>query len=240
MSTPQEQQDFRQRAVDALTNFLQKYRRVFGIALIVLAVGLVALFAYVQIHNARVDDSLTQVEELQTDYQDWLNAEEEQKADLESSILEDAESIIQDYSGFYAASRALHIRANVHWEEGRVDKAVQDFQRLADEYRNSYLAPLALYNAASGLEETGKPEAAANALSQLVERYADSGAPEVPRALFSLGRIAEQQQNYEQAAEHYRRLSDEYGNSSWTNLAKDRMIWLSTQGMIESESSSSS
>jgi tetratricopeptide (TPR) repeat protein len=115
-------------------------------------------------------------------------------------------------------------------------EAAADYRQLADNHRASHLAPVALYNASAGLEESGDTEAAVEALETLLSRYRDENAPEVPRALFSLGRIHEQQGEYQTAAEHYRDLVDSYGNSSWTSLARDRIIWLTTQGQIESES----
>ncbi|MFW6251199.1 MAG: tetratricopeptide repeat protein, partial [Alkalispirochaetaceae bacterium] len=69
----------------------------------------------------------------------------------------------------------------------------------------------------------------------LVEEYADSSA-QVPRALFALGRLSESADAYEEAASYYNRILDEYGESSWTTLARNRIIFLQTEELI-SESS---
>lgn len=227
--------DTKSRIADALGSFLQRYRRVFVIGLIIIAAALIAFFVYTEVTNARLESSTRLVETLQEDYDQWLNAEEgEQRQELEEALLEDAESIISTYPRYYAAARALFIRANVQWEKENYPEAVSDYQRVADEHPDSHLAPVALYNAAAGLEESGDVAGAASSLETLLERYRSQDAPEIPRALFSLGRIQEQQSNFEAAAQRYRELIDSYGNSSWTSLARDRIIWLTTQGRIES------
>lgn len=228
--------DTKTRIADALGGFLQRNRRILVVILIVIAVGIVAFFVYTQVSEARLESSTQAVENLQDDYDQWLNAEEEDSRDeLRASILEDADEIVSAYPRYYAAARALFITASIHWEAEEYSQAVESYRRIADEHPNSHLAPVALYNASAGLEETGDSNGAMEALQQLLARYRQDDVPEIPRALFSLGRINEQESQFETAAQHYRDLVENYGNSSWTNLARDRIIWLITQGRIESD-----
>ena len=76
-------------------------------------------------------------------------------------------------------------------------------------------------------------ELALDILNRLVEQY-DAESAEIPRALFSIGRINEGLDNIVDAAESYNRLIDDYPASSWTNLARDRIITLTVQGRIGS------
>jgi outer membrane protein assembly factor BamD (BamD/ComL family) len=50
--------------------------------------------------------------------------------------------------------------------------------------------------------------------------------------LFTQGRLNEELENHEVAADAYNRLVDEHPQSSWTNLARNRIIALKTRGLI--------
>ena len=78
-----------------------------------------------------------------------------------------------------------------------------------------------------------EPELALELLNRLVDLY-DAQSAEIPRALFSIGRINEGLDQIVEAAESYNQLIDDYPGSSWTNLARDRIITLTVQGRIGS------
>ena len=85
--------------------------------------------------------------------------------------------------------------------------------------------------AAVAAENAGDPERALELHRRIVDDHGDEN-PEVPRALFSIGRILEQQDEVADAAEAYRQLVDDYPASSWTNLARNRIITLTVEGRI--------
>jgi TolA-binding protein len=87
--------------------------------------------------------------------------------------------------------------------------------------------------AAIAYENDTDIDSAKQVLGAIVSDYADSSA-EVPRALFSLGRISEVEDAIADASDYYNRLVDDYPTSSWTNLARDRIITLTVQGRIGS------
>lgn len=215
--------------------FLSKYRIVLLTLLVVLVVGVVGSFVWLEIADRRSAAAADVAEELQTTYQDWVNAEEADKSELAEEIETLAEEILDRYGNTFAAQRALFIQANVAWQNEARETAADRYARLAEEFPESYLAPVALFNAAVAQEELGSLEDAFDLYRMVVERYAESSA-QVPRALFALGRISESRDSYEDAAGYYNRILDEYGESSWTTVARNRIIFLQTQELIPASS----
>jgi TolA-binding protein len=86
-------------------------------------------------------------------------------------------------------------------------------------------------DAAVAAENAGETDRALQLLQRVVDEYDDESA-ETPRALFSIARIHEQSDEVARAADTYRQLIDSYPASSWTNLARNRIISLTVQGRI--------
>lgn len=232
MIKPQEA-EHKKRLLDRVTEFLQRRRKpviIIGIAVLVFIFG---VFAYLEVQNKRQDASLRLAENIQSQYQKWQNASDSDKPDLEKSIIQTSETILKKYPHMYAASRALFVEGNLYWEKEAWSDSAESFSKLAKRFPKSYLAPVALYNAAAATEQSGNEKDALAVLKTLVDTYRDRNAAEVPRALFSMGRITEGLGNPKEAATHYQDLVDNFPQSSWTNLARDRIIYLTTQKKIE-------
>lgn len=216
--------------------FLSSYRIVLLTVLIVIIVGIVGSFLYLEITERRATAAANLAEELRTSYQEWTNLEEgeEKSAQLEE-IESTASEILDRFGNTFAAQRAHFVLASVAWENEDYEAAAAEFTTLAEEFPRSYLAPVALFNAAVAQEQLGNADEARSLYAEVVDVYADSSA-QVPRALFALGRLSEASESWEEAASYYNRILDEYGQSSWTTLARNRIIFLQTEELI-SESS---
>ena len=57
----------------------------------------------------------------------------------------------------------------------------------------------------------------------------------IPRALFSLGRLEEQKKNMTEAELIYDRLIEEYGSSSWSLIARNRIIALEVDKLLSED-----
>ena len=57
----------------------------------------------------------------------------------------------------------------------------------------------------------------------------------MPHTLFSIGRINEILENYEKAVNFYEELEENYSNSSWTTIAKNRIINMIAKGKYVEE-----
>jgi TolA-binding protein len=215
---------------EKLSQFLHAYKYVIiGIAGTLLAV-LIATGIYTAVHQNRVEQSSQQAEELIAMLEDWRSAEEEEKkSELETQIREKSAEIRDSYSGFFAAQRALMVLAQVEQTGENWKEAAGHYLELADSYESSYLAPVALMSAGVCKEEMGRLEEAISHYRRVHEQYAHS-APEAPHALFSIGRLYERQENTEEAKKAYNRLIDNFSASNWTKLARDRIIYLDSQG----------
>jgi len=219
--------------LDRLSAFLAKYRLALLIILITIAVGAVTLFVVLQVTSNQQNKAFVRIEALQKSYGDWLALGNDEQAaqydDFESKI----QDVLGSYSRGYARERALFIYAESLGELKRWDESLDRYTQVADEFGETYLAPISLTLAAVAAENAGRPEDALAILNRLIDTY-DSSNSEIPRALFSVGRINESLDNVADAALSYNRLIDEHPGSSWTNLARARIITLTVQGRIGS------
>ncbi|GAB4370724.1 MAG: hypothetical protein Kow009_07150 [Spirochaetales bacterium] len=78
-------------------------------------------------------------------------------------------------------------------------------------------------------EESGDLDGALRALQEADTKYGKT-FPETPHILFSMGRIYEAKGDRTEAQNAYNRLIDEYPQSSWTKLARNRLIYFKISG----------
>jgi tetratricopeptide (TPR) repeat protein len=217
-----------------LTNFLSRYRKVLAGVLIVIALGVVALVTVLTVQQNRRDASLEAVEELQRSYRDWTASAESEATEGVDALAEQAEAIIADYEGMYAAARASLILAAAMFELERWSDAAEQYSRTVTMSEGTYLGATATVGAAVSHENAGNSDRALELYRDLVDSYEEDSSY-TPRALFNIGRIQEQQDSIAEAAEYYNRLVDDYPTSSWTNLARNRIITLTVEGRIGEE-----
>lgn len=228
-----DERDMKTRIADAVSQLLTRHWRTIVIGFAAIIVVTLGVFAYYQIQENRANDAARLAETLQEDYESWQNAEEEERAELEEAVQSSIDEIVSDYAGTYAAARAVMIRAEIAWEKEEWAASAESYLQVASEHPDSHLAPVALFNASAAEESAGNLDTALGHVNTLLEDYGDEGpTPEIARALFTRGRLNEEQQNYEDAADTYNDLVDEHPDSSWTNLARNRIIALKTRGLI--------
>jgi len=230
--------------IEALSSFIQKRRKILLAIVIIVLVGLAGMTIALQMRKNRHESSFLRLEEVQKKYAEWMRAKDEAEKEgaaaetlsransLEEELLRGAEAVIAEYGDLHAGPRAADITAGVLFRKKEYQKAAETWKALADSPAAGYLAPIALCNAAAAWEEAGKPDAAAEALSAVVSRFSAS-FPDIPRVLFSLGRLAEGRDAYDDAKGFYDRMINEHPGSSWTKLAYNRIIILEVQNKIK-------
>jgi len=202
--------------------WLQKNRLILISSAAVLVVILLTIGIISAVQNSRAEKSIEALLSFEELYTDWQAAEEGDAAPGEA--LEEAFSEMEDkFPGTYGYQRALFLMGDYRYGEERFEEAVDSYATLAEEFPNSYLAPLALFNAAAAQEENGNSEEASALYRRISEEYGES--PLAPRALFSLGRTLEAQGSGE-AVTVYTSLGERFPSSSWTKLARSRIIEL--------------
>jgi tetratricopeptide (TPR) repeat protein len=219
--------------IERLSHFLSRHRIALTVLIIVIAVAVVALFVVMQVTTNRTEQSLILVEDLQSQYGDWLGLDMDERTAEFDTLVGAITELTQKYPRTYATQRAIYIHARALTELERWTEAADQYLDLVDRFPDVYLAPVSLTQAAVATENANDPQAALDILKRLVDEY-DPKSAEIPRALFSIGRINEGLDNIADAAASYNQLIDDYPSSSWTNLARDRIITLSVQGRIGS------
>lgn len=229
MSEHEERPDLRTRFI----NFFSHYRLPLIIAGVVIVVGLMAFLVGSEIVNTRLQQSLVLAEEAQTQFQEWRNLDpESEEAIAAAQELETAlDEILSRFPRRYAAARALFIRGSLRFEREEFGPAAESYESVATRFPESHLAPVAMSNAAASYEEADDEENASRMWQLIADTFGRNSA-ETPRALFALGRLAEDDGSFAIAAIQYNRLLDDYPSSSWTSLARNRIIYLTTEGLI--------
>ncbi|WP_018525256.1 tetratricopeptide repeat protein [Alkalispirochaeta alkalica] len=211
---------------DTLKVFLGSHRKpLFGISIALIALVFASVVAY-QVHHNRQEQAARQAEEISESWLSWQNEQDDQS---ETDIREAIETLLAAHPRSYGALRALHILMLLEWEMEQFEEAEAAGLRLAEAFPRSHLTGAALATAAAAAEEQGDPARAREILSRIA-RGEGSPTAEEPRALFNLGRLAEELQDYDEALEYYNRLAGDHPESNWTKLARNRIIWLTSQG----------
>ena len=96
--------------------------------------------------------------------------------------------------------------------------------------KDAYTASFCYYNAAVCSEELGDTD---NAIAYYAAAADDEDFILIDHALFSLGRVNETAQKYEDAKAAYEKLNELRSSASWGQLAQSRLIALKAAGNIQ-------
>ena len=206
--------------------WIQKFKKILiivsaGILAVVIIIGLVNYFGSSK--NQKANALLTQFEQV---YFEWSSVEDsakEQKASDLSALFEDIE---KNYKSTYAYQRALFLMGDHYYYTEEWDKCIEAYENTASLFPDSYLAPISLFNAAAAKEEKGDSDGALENYLSLSDDYHNN--PLAPRSMFSAGRLKESASK-DEAITQYNLLLENYPQSNWTNLARNRIIELRTE-----------
>lgn len=210
--------------IDRIANFIHRHRKVFWGSLAGIVVVLMGVLVYVEFQKKYLEESTRRIEEVLKQVSKYHQASGEEKEKTEKEIFKELDAILSTYPSYYAAVRALHVKADLLFEKKEYKAASELWETLAKKYPKSHLAPIALMRVAVCKEEVGDLDGALQALKEVDTRYGKT-FPETPHILFSMGRLYEAKRSYSEAANAYNRLVDEYPQSSWTKLARNRLIY---------------
>jgi tetratricopeptide (TPR) repeat protein len=213
--------------------FIRKYRMVLIIVLASLFALIIGYGIYSQIASGVKTKSTVLLESLEDNYQSWkTESGEGKKAELEKSILSAGDEILKKYPRLFAAQRAYALLGDFYYEKKDWPKARENYAKAADSFGKNYLGAVSLFNAAAVAEEQNKYLEAIGYYERLTRDY-DKESPLVWHALFSIGRLYETQKDYAKAEETYNGLINRSADESWTNMAKDRIIYLTARGLLK-------
>lgn len=190
---------------------------------VIAVLALVLVGVYDAIATQRNEKALMVAEDIEDLFTQWTESAEADKAAVSGELQELIVSTLTEYKGTYAALRANYTRGLLSASEENWDESITAFLAITEEFPESYVASVAMFNAASIADQSGDTEKALSLYESIVEKYADSSA-DVPETLFNIGRLNEELGKAENALESYQKIVDDYSSSSWTNIAKSRII----------------
>ncbi len=171
------------------------------------------------------------LETLEANFDSWNSSGDEDRAAKAREIIAEADALIARYPSLYAGLRSRLIKGRLLLDSKDYIGAEEAFLGIAKAGPKSHLAPVALANAASMAEERGDGEAAIAHLEKLIKEYSDSSVAH--RAAFTIGRLNEAAKAYGAAMEAYAKLVAGGADNDWTKMARDRIIYLRSQGLAK-------
>ncbi|MFP3043003.1 tetratricopeptide repeat protein [Treponema primitia] len=229
MATTREETKEKRSFGDGLADFIQRNRKKLLITMILAVVIVIGFITGFTIRDVVQEKAINAVEDFSQRYDILvIDINEASKAEEVRALLDELSAFGEKHSG-YAGSRAYSLVASIYMERKDWGEAEKAWTRSAKLAGKSYLAPVALFNAAVAAEEQGN-------LAEAISFYSESAAhvsdfPGAARAQFSIGRLNESQGDTQAALEAYRLISEKWANeTTWVNLAQDRIITLSNSG----------
>ncbi len=218
----------KQKFLNGLSSFLEKNKKLLIILLAVIFVAVIVSAVITNLSEKRNNEAALSVEALQEKYVEWQSFTDEEEADktaLEQEIIADAETLISEYKGSYAAQKAYFLSGNMKSAAEKYDEAADYYVKSSEVNKKSYLAPVSIMLAAISYENSGNDEKAIGMYQNIAENYSDTYA-DAPRAILSLGRLYEASGDIDKAVEYYNSLIDEFPSNGWTDFAHTRLIQL--------------
>ncbi|MGB4254139.1 MAG: tetratricopeptide repeat protein [Rectinema sp.] len=231
MQQEQHNKEEKKSSSERFVDFISKNRRIIiglGIAIVLI---IVAIGIYTAVSGNIASASSRAMELADQKALQWSQeTDEEKRAEIESSLIAELDSIAQKWPRTLAAQRALLRKAALLSQKKEYAEAektdLEDYRRN----KKSYVAPIALELAAVAAEEAGNTDAALEHYTLITKDYKKDN-PAAAHAFFNLGRIKEAKGDYKGAIEAYNQLIASFGDSEWAMLAKNRVIYLNAQGL---------
>jgi len=218
---------------DKTAQFIQKYKIVLIAIFAVAVIALVGLLAYTLIDGGVSNASAKAMDDIREKYDAYtaMANDDAKKADSEKAIADAVGALVKKYPTRIAAQEALMLK-------GDLSNRKSDFKNAQDSYyqafaagKKSFIAPFALRNAAVTSESAGDIDKAIEYYGIIIKDYKDK-LPGLSLSYFNLGRLYEAKKDYVKAAATFTTMGDLFPIDNWTNLAKSRIIYFKSQGLV--------
>jgi predicted negative regulator of RcsB-dependent stress response len=224
----QEELSAKQKVLNSFAQFIQNNRILLIAAIVVVFVGIAGFSIYAIWDISRTKSLLEyseRAEEILVDYSK-PETDEAEKNLLEEELLGLKETVAESKKSSYAYLRVLLILETIYMENEEWEKALAIIEELETQFADAYVAARVQYDKASAKEYLGDIDESLAILLSIHGDFMETEPALAARALFNAGRIEESRGNNEAAIEHYETVISEYDDSSWTNLATQRIIIL--------------
>ena len=216
-----------------LNDFLRK-NRTFFIVLLVVLLAAVVIAAVWTIVDGRISASAAQaLEKVEKSMQEWAKMDAgDASRSKGDELLAELDGVASKYRRRYAGQKSLMLAGRVYESREDWESAGKKYLEAADRNPKSFLSYLALQEAARSAEERQDLQEAIRLWKRFVGT-APSTEVGMAHAYFALGSIYEESRQYKEAGESYDKLLSAYPDNDWTKLARDRIILLKSQGLIQ-------
>lgn len=201
---------------------------VFAVAAIIVVV-IVAMAVIATVKSKSTENGIEQIDSISyalTNEASELSADD--IAARQSKALESL-SALSEKSGVVGL-RANMLIAEIKFAQKNYEEARSAWLKAVSAKSKAYTASLCYYNAAVCSEELDDTE---NAIAYYKSASDDADFLLIDHALFSLARVNESAQKFEDAKAAYDKLVELHATSSWAQLAKSRLIALKAAGKIQ-------
>jgi len=221
---------------EKLTQFFTSSRKLLltiaGILIGFLIVfGIISLIHTTQEKNAvslfdKIESALT---DIQTKQYESSQLTKEQAV---AAVFTDIDTLVKRYPKSVSSLQALLLKADYYIQEKDYAKALDTYLQIIKINSKHYITDIAKQNAAAMYEETGNIDKAIEMLEKLDASLPKDSFLSKNHILFTLGRLYEQKQDFQKAAQMYTRLIATGANDDWTKLSQSRIIALKADKKI--------
>lgn len=208
----------------ALANFLSRSRVLLIVSGCAVLVVLAVIVVVQQVSDSAVRANASILDSIDMAYSDWSAASDETVRTANAEALEKLLAVDESAS-VSVREYALFVKGNYLSGKSSWKDAAAAYTSASLLQPGSFLHPVSVFCAAAALEEAGDADGAIVQLQQIATPDASVSTLTV-RAWFSLGRLFESKGKTGDARNAYQHLVDTWPDSSWTKLARDRIIFL--------------
>lgn len=215
----------KQKLLNNLANFFQKYRILIAIILLALLLGVVAVGIMSEIKKNKIENAIEDLYPVEKSFNEWTALAGEKKAEEKDSLIRELDKVIDGNKGTYAAQRAMILKAGIFYDLDDYEAAIANYENLSNTYPDSVIAPNALFSIAACYEELDNSDKALEYYNRVADEFSFESAL-APHALYNTGRIYAVRGKRDEALEAFNEVLDAYPNSNWTNSSRTSIIQL--------------
>ncbi|QEN03209.1 tetratricopeptide repeat protein [Thiospirochaeta perfilievii] len=208
-----------------ISDFLSNNKKILLTVLSVAVVLIIAFGVYSTVSQNKINEMINSTTELDNMYDEVLNSNGDKEA-----FVSYGNKLIEEYKGTKAEVIAYSRLASYFFDEKNFEKALEYYTKAYVNFPKDMAASVYMFNAAMCNEELGNVDQAIEVLTNLVKTYKSNDlesadlSPDVPEAIFNLGRLFESKGDLTKAIENYELLVAEYQSYNLSNLAKTRLL----------------
>lgn len=210
------------------TAFLGARKRLLIIIAAAIVVVVLGLWIGLTIANRNADAAQLEIDNLQRSYSEWVFVEDKgdpEAVEAKENLVEELTELSHKGGASYPVLKATYLLGLIAYEDGSYQESLERFETVSEKGRETYLGSLSLYNAGVASEQLGDRAKALEYYQSVYDTYG-AEATEAPKALFSVARLHEANNDMELAKAVFQQLADEFATSEYAKLARSRLIIL--------------